>query len=105
MFANSRNQRLHLLVVKCPSEAVSIQIAFKYERWSHSEAIKVLAVPVSVEIHTNPMSAGATRRVGVDDDNRRPYSHIGQFVAGVHSAVDSAIFSQYFIDNVAVHLS
>ena len=70
MSTKSRNQRLHLLIIKCPDDTPTIHVTFKYALWRNSETVKELAVPVFVEEHADPMLAGLISRVGVDDDDR-----------------------------------
>src|SRR6267154_2488764 len=101
MSTKSRNQRLHLFLIKNPSSAEIIHVTFKREFRTHTETVKKFAVSFFVKVHADPMLTGTTRRIGVNDDNRWARCPIygGQFVTGEYSSIYRTVFPQHVIDH------
>ena len=80
-----------------------VHIMFKNTLRSLPETVEKFSMAVFVEVDADPMLTGPLRGVCVDDDHRRSQTDIGQFVAGEHSAINSTVFLQDSIDDVAIH--
>lgn len=60
---------LNLSLVICPSRsAMSVHVSFKMSIWWSSKRIKILFMPVFVNVVSYPVLAGFVRRIGVTDE-------------------------------------